>query len=64
MLCISLLPLEIVNIVAEEPDPQANDCDHLKNLFLKHFKMSADKFKQKLVSHIKESSISWRDFKL
>lgn len=41
-----------------EPDTQANDYDHVKHSRPKHFKMRAEQFRHKFISHRKESSAS------
>lgn len=51
----------IVNILAREPDPLANNYDYVRNLLLKRFKMSLEEFKQKLKSHKKFISASRHD---
>lgn len=57
MYILILFSLEIVNIVDIEPEPESNNNDYLKNLPLKRFKMTPEEFKQKFISHKKESSV-------
>ncbi|GFT79224.1 SCAN box domain-containing protein [Nephila pilipes] len=59
---LPLVPLNIVNIVAHEPDPEANDYTHVKKLLLQRFKLSPEQFRLKIFTHKKESFASWRDF--
>ncbi|GFY28024.1 retrovirus-related Pol polyprotein from transposon 17.6 [Trichonephila clavipes] len=46
---IGVLPVEINNIIAREPEEQASDYEHIKQVLLKRFKLSAEKFRQLLV---------------
>lgn len=62
MYFLSLLLLDIVNIIARESDSEANNYDYIKNLLFKHFKMTAEEFRQKFVSHRKKFPASWYDF--
>lgn len=39
MYLVNLFLIEIVNIVAIEPEPEANNCNYLKYLLLKSFKL-------------------------
>lgn len=42
---LGLLPLEIVNLIAREPDHLENDYGHVKKLLLRRFKLSPEQFK-------------------
>ncbi|GFX35918.1 retrovirus-related Pol polyprotein from transposon 297 [Trichonephila clavipes] len=57
-----LLPLEIVQFIAREPEEQAENYDYVKKLLLKRFKLSPEVFRQKFVQHQKKSDSTWKDF--
>ncbi|GFX17430.1 CCHC-type domain-containing protein [Trichonephila clavipes] len=59
---LGLLPLEIVQFVAREPEEQAENYDYVKKLLLKRFKLSPEVFRQKFVQHQKKSDSTWKDF--
>ncbi|GFU52808.1 retrovirus-related Pol polyprotein from transposon 17.6 [Trichonephila clavipes] len=59
---IGVLPVEINNIIAREPEEQANDYEHIREVLLKRFKLSAEKFRQLLVKTQKNSEATWYDF--
>ncbi|GFW93549.1 uncharacterized protein TNCV_47521 [Trichonephila clavipes] len=48
---LGLLPTEVSHIVAREPDDKANSYEHVKNLLLKRFKLTPEKFRQLFVTH-------------
>lgn len=53
MYLLSLLSLEVLNIVVREPHPVADNYDYVKNLLLKVFKMIPEEFRQKFVPYKK-----------
>ncbi|GFV20386.1 SCAN box domain-containing protein [Trichonephila clavipes] len=55
---LGLLPLEIVQFIAREPEEQAENYDYVKKLLLK----SPEVFRQKFVQHQKKSDSTWKDF--
>ncbi|GFV25487.1 retrovirus-related Pol polyprotein from transposon 412 [Trichonephila clavipes] len=59
---LGLLPLEIVQLIAREPEEQAENYDYVKKLLLKRFKLSPEVFRQKFVQHQKKSDSTWKDF--
>ncbi|GFS80800.1 retrovirus-related Pol polyprotein from transposon 17.6 [Trichonephila clavipes] len=59
---ISVLPPDIVNIIARESEELASDYDHVKALILKRFKLSPEKFRQLFVKHQKNPETTWDDF--
>ncbi|GFU46407.1 SCAN box domain-containing protein [Trichonephila clavipes] len=59
---LGLLPLEIVQFIAREPEEQAENYDYVKKLLLKRFKLSPEVFRQKFVQHQKKSDSTWKDF--
>ncbi|GFU40464.1 peptidase A2 domain-containing protein [Trichonephila clavipes] len=58
----SLLPTEVSHIIAREPDDKANSYEHVKDLLLKGFKLTPEKFRQLFVTHQKASERTWIDF--
>ncbi|GFW62040.1 uncharacterized protein TNCV_1684711 [Trichonephila clavipes] len=59
---ISLFPTEVSHIIAREPDDKANSYEHVKDLLLKRFKLTPEKFRQLFVTHQKASERTWIDF--
>ncbi|GFT71195.1 retrovirus-related Pol polyprotein from transposon 297 [Trichonephila clavipes] len=59
---IVLLPVEIVQFIAREPEEQAENYDYVKKLLLKRFKLIPEVFRQKFVQHLKKSDSTWKDF--
>ncbi|GFW69888.1 retrovirus-related Pol polyprotein from transposon 412 [Trichonephila clavipes] len=59
---ISLLPTEVSHIIAREPDDKANSYEHVKDLLLKRFKLTPEKFRQLFVTHQKAPERTWIDF--
>ncbi|GFW23963.1 uncharacterized protein TNCV_4950091 [Trichonephila clavipes] len=59
---LGLLPMEVSHIIAREPDDKANSYEHVKDLLLKRFKLTPEKFRQLLVTHQKAPERTWIDF--
>ncbi|GFX78490.1 retrovirus-related Pol polyprotein from transposon opus [Trichonephila clavipes] len=59
---ISLLTTEVSHIIAREPDDKANSYEHVKDLLLKRFKLTPEKFRQLFVTHQKAPERTWIDF--
>ncbi|GFV80952.1 retrovirus-related Pol polyprotein from transposon opus [Trichonephila clavipes] len=59
---VGLLPLEMANLIAREPEEKANDYEHIKGMLLKRFKLSPEAFKEKFKRHCKSVENTWRDF--
>ncbi|GFW04129.1 uncharacterized protein TNCV_2668941 [Trichonephila clavipes] len=59
---LGLLPTEVSHIIAREPDDKANSYEHVKDLLLKRFKLTPEKFRQLFVTHQKVSERTWIDF--
>ncbi|GFV96516.1 uncharacterized protein TNCV_1999681 [Trichonephila clavipes] len=59
---IGLLPQEITQLIAREPEQKARDYDHGRSLLLKRFKLTPEKFRQLFVTHEKSSDKTCRDF--
>ncbi|GFX52672.1 retrovirus-related Pol polyprotein from transposon opus [Trichonephila clavipes] len=61
---VGLLPLEMANLIAREPEEKANDYERIKGMLLKRFKLSPEAFKVKFKRHCKSAENTWRDFGL
>ncbi|GFV30193.1 uncharacterized protein TNCV_96701 [Trichonephila clavipes] len=59
---LGLLPTEVSHIIAREPDNKGNCYEHVKNLLLKRFKLTPEKFRQLFVTHQKAPERTWIDF--
>ncbi|GFT15952.1 uncharacterized protein TNCV_3315171 [Trichonephila clavipes] len=59
---LGLLPTEVSHIIAREPDDKANSYEHVKDLLLKRFKLTPEKFRQLFVIHQKAPERTWIDF--
>ncbi|GFS98049.1 uncharacterized protein TNCV_2019671 [Trichonephila clavipes] len=66
---LGLLPTEVSHIIAREPDDKANSYEHgstlptaLKDLLLKRFKLTPEKFRQLFVTHQEAPEKTWIDF--
>ncbi|GFX71389.1 uncharacterized protein TNCV_2454001 [Trichonephila clavipes] len=56
---LGLLPTEVSHIIAREPDDKANSYEHVKDLLLKRFKLTPEKFRQLFVTSPERT---WIDF--
>ncbi|GFV11257.1 uncharacterized protein TNCV_3723461 [Trichonephila clavipes] len=59
---LGLLPTEVSHIIARQPDNKANSYEHVKDLLLKRFKLTPEKFRQLFVTHQKAPKRTWIDF--
>ncbi|GFW82098.1 uncharacterized protein TNCV_1170071 [Trichonephila clavipes] len=59
---LGLLPTEVSHIIAREPDDKANSYERVKDLLLKRFKLTPEKFRQLFVTHQKAPERTWVDF--
>ncbi|GFW07876.1 uncharacterized protein TNCV_3920091 [Trichonephila clavipes] len=59
---LGLLPTEVSHIRAREPDDKANSYEHVKDLLLKRFKLTPEKFRQLFVTHQKAPERTLIDF--
>ncbi|GFT87880.1 uncharacterized protein TNCV_799821 [Trichonephila clavipes] len=59
---LSLLPTEVSHHSEREPDDKANSYEHVKDLLLKRFKLTPEKFRQLFVTHQKAPERTWIDF--
>ncbi|GBL99544.1 hypothetical protein AVEN_68815-1 [Araneus ventricosus] len=59
---ISALPGDISKLIAREPETLSQDYDHIKNMLLKRFKLSAEKFRLLFSQHRKATDSTWKYF--
>ncbi|GFW69040.1 uncharacterized protein TNCV_2919381 [Trichonephila clavipes] len=59
---VGLLPTEVSNLIAKESVVDAQDYYKVKQILLKRFKLSAEKFRQMFSRHAKDHVKTWRDF--
>ncbi|GFY34335.1 uncharacterized protein TNCV_2506381 [Trichonephila clavipes] len=59
---VGLLPTEVSNLIAKESVVDAQDYYKVKQILLKRFKLSAEKFRQMFSRHSKDPVKTWRDF--
>ncbi|GFX06409.1 hypothetical protein TNCV_2939371 [Trichonephila clavipes] len=59
---VGLLPSEVSNLIAKESVVDAQDYYKVKQILLKRFKLSAEKFRQMFSRHAKDPVKTWRDF--
>ncbi|GFY10707.1 uncharacterized protein TNCV_2195281 [Trichonephila clavipes] len=52
---LGLLPQEITQLIAREPEQEARDYDHVRSWLLKRLKLTPEKFRQLFVAHQKSS---------
>ncbi|GFX76881.1 uncharacterized protein TNCV_3279161 [Trichonephila clavipes] len=59
---VGLLPTEVSNLITKESFADAQDYYKIKQILLKRFKLSAEKFRQMFSRHTKDPVKTWRDF--
>lgn len=59
---VSLLPADVANLIAKESSADAQNYENVKQILLKRFKLSAEKFRQMFSQHRKNPESTWRDF--
>ncbi|GFW38007.1 retrovirus-related Pol polyprotein from transposon 297 [Trichonephila clavipes] len=59
---VGLLPTEVSNLIAKESVVDAQDYYKVKQILLKLFKLSAEKFRQMFSRHSKDPVKTWHDF--
>ncbi|UYV70055.1 hypothetical protein LAZ67_7001643 [Cordylochernes scorpioides] len=59
---LGLLPYEMTQLIAREPEELSGDYRFVKRLLLKRYKLSPEQFRQKFEKHDKSQKGSWRDF--
>lgn len=59
---LSVVPSSVSTLIARESEENASSFPYVKELLLKRFKLSAEKFRQLFFSHRKLKEITWRDY--
>lgn len=59
---VGLLPTDVANLIAKESINESQDYKQTKQILLKRFKLSAEKFRQMFAQHKKDPDSTWRDF--
>ncbi|GBM44305.1 hypothetical protein AVEN_23353-1 [Araneus ventricosus] len=59
---LGLLPYDVTQLISREPDEIANDYDEVKKIFLKRYKLTPEKFRQKFFMHNKNLGSTWKSF--
>ncbi|GBM25383.1 hypothetical protein AVEN_12318-1 [Araneus ventricosus] len=59
---LGLLPYDVAQLIAREPDEIANDYGEVKKILLKWYKLTPEKFRQKFFMHIKNLGSTWKSF--
>ncbi|GFX09336.1 retrovirus-related Pol polyprotein from transposon 17.6 [Trichonephila clavipes] len=59
---VRLLPTEVSNLITKQSFADAQDYYKVKQILLKRFKLSAEKFRQMFSRHTKDPVKTWRDF--
>ncbi|GBO27425.1 hypothetical protein AVEN_269406-1 [Araneus ventricosus] len=59
---LSLLPYDVAQLIAREPDVIANDYNEVKKILLKRYKLTPKKFRQKFFMHNKNLGSTWKNF--
>ncbi|GFW74481.1 uncharacterized protein TNCV_2413801 [Trichonephila clavipes] len=59
---VGLLPTEVSNLITKESFADAQDYYKVKQILLKRFKLSAEKFQQMFSRHTEDPVKTWRDF--
>ncbi|GBN80226.1 hypothetical protein AVEN_195407-1 [Araneus ventricosus] len=59
---LMLLPSDIVQLIARESEENFDNCNYIKSVLLKRFKLSPEEFRKKFLHHQKNSEKSWREF--
>jgi len=59
---IGALPADIAKLIAREPEEESRNYQHIREILLRRFKLSAEKFRQLFCQHRKAPESTWRDF--
>ncbi|GBM07784.1 hypothetical protein AVEN_33080-1 [Araneus ventricosus] len=59
---LGLLPYNVAQLIAKEPDEIANDYGEVKKISLKRYKLTPEKFRQKFFMHNKNLGSTWKNF--
>ncbi|GBM30487.1 hypothetical protein AVEN_237710-1 [Araneus ventricosus] len=59
---LGLLPYDVPQLIAREPDEIANDYGEVKKILLKRYKLTPEKFRQKFFMHNNNLGSTWKNF--
>ncbi|GBN05866.1 hypothetical protein AVEN_121120-1 [Araneus ventricosus] len=59
---LGLLPYDVAQLIAREPDEIANDYGEVKKILLKRYKLTTEKFRQTFFMHNKNLGSTWKNF--
>ncbi len=59
---LGVLPNDIAQLIARETEEKAQDFEHIKDMLLHRFKLSAEKLRQLFATHKKSQNQTWKDF--
>ncbi|GBN66260.1 hypothetical protein AVEN_58130-1 [Araneus ventricosus] len=59
---LGLLPYDVAQLIAREPDEIANDYNEVKKILLKRYKLTPEKFRQKFFMHNKNLETTGKNF--
>ncbi|CAL1267106.1 unnamed protein product [Larinioides sclopetarius] len=59
---LGVLPNDVAKLIARESEEKAQDFDHIKDMLLKRFKLSAEKLRHLFATHRKTQDKTWKDF--
>ncbi|GBM91108.1 hypothetical protein AVEN_226593-1 [Araneus ventricosus] len=59
---LGLLPYDVVQLIAREPDEIADDYNEVKKILFKRYKLTPEKFRQKFFMHNKNLGSTWKNF--
>ncbi|GBM57132.1 hypothetical protein AVEN_237373-1 [Araneus ventricosus] len=59
---LGLLPYDVAQLIAREPDEIANHYGEVKKILLKRYKLTPEKFRQKFFMHNKNLGSTWKNF--
>ncbi|GFT81020.1 CCHC-type domain-containing protein [Trichonephila clavipes] len=59
---LPMLPINISHIILREPTDKLENYQHIKQVLLQRFKLSAESFRMKFSTHQKQPEALWKDF--
>ncbi|GFT35082.1 SCAN box domain-containing protein [Trichonephila clavipes] len=59
---LPMLPVDISHIILREPKDNSENYQHIKQVLLQRFKLSAESFRRKFSTHQKQPEALWKDF--
>ncbi|GBM31155.1 hypothetical protein AVEN_109996-1 [Araneus ventricosus] len=59
---LGLLPYDVAQLIAKEPDEIANDYCEVKKILLKRYKLTPEKIRQRFFMHNKNLGSTWKNF--